>query len=137
MKRVKSLVRLFVINGASLYILQLILPAVRLSGGWRTYLAASVTLAVLNWVVRPVLELILLPINLLTLGMFRWVSMTVVFWLMTRFVHGLSISAFHFSGFSYAGVIIPATDLTMFWTTVVAAFLLTTVMTLIEWFVKK
>ncbi len=49
-----------------------IIPEVSLAGGWAAFLLAAV-LAVINAVIRPLLILITLPINILTLGLFTFV----------------------------------------------------------------
>ena len=51
-------------------------------------------LGLLNTVIRPVLLVLTLPINVLTLGLFTFVINGLLFWLVARFVDGFAISSF-------------------------------------------
>lgn len=132
-----SLLKLVVTNGAGLYVLTKIFPAFHIDESLKVFAVASLTLSLLQVLVRPVLELVLLPVNLLTLGMFRWVSSVVVLWLMMKLVPGISVFSYHFVGFSYRGIVIPETNLTAFWSTVVSAFLLSSIATFIDWLTRR
>lgn len=57
-------------------------------------LIVAVVLGLLNLVVRPILVLLTLPINILTLGLFLWVINGFLFWFVARFVDGFSVSGF-------------------------------------------
>lgn len=129
----KALVRSLLINSVVLYLLTQIIPTVRINGGLRFFLLAGVILTGLNLLVKPVLNLLLLPINLLTMGFFRWVSGVVILWLLTGFVPQLSVTAYKFQGLNYQGFSAPAADLGIFWTLVVCAFLISLSTSLLEW----
>ncbi len=60
---------------------------------WPTAVIAAVVLGVLNITVRPLLLLLTLPINLITLGLFTFVLNAVVFWLLS-FIEGVEIAGF-------------------------------------------
>lgn len=133
----KSLLKLVVGNGAGLYILTKIFTAFRIDETLKVYVIAAVTLSLLQTLVRPLVELVLLPVNLLTLGMFRWVSSVAVLWLMVKIVPGISVLPYHFAGFSSRGIVVPAMDLTAFWSIVVSAFLLSSISTIIDWLTHR
>lgn len=133
----KSLLKLVVGNGAGLYILTKIFTAFRIDETLQVYVIAAVTLSLLQTLVRPLVELVLLPVNLLTLGMFRWVSSVAVLWLMVKIVPGISVLPYHFAGFSSRGIVVPAMDLTAFWSIVVSAFLLSSISTIIDWLTHR
>lgn len=132
-----SLLKLVVGNGAGLYVLTKIFTAFRIDETLTIYVIAAVTLSLLQTLVRPLLELILLPVNLLTLGMFRWVSSVAVLWLMVKIVPGISVLPYHFAGFSSRGIVVPALDLTAFWSIVASAFLLSSISAVIDWFTHR
>lgn len=133
----KSLLRALVVNVASLYLLTFAIPAIILTGGMRTYVIAALTLLVLNLIVKPVINLLLLPLNILTLGMFRWVTNTVIIWLTSVFVKDFHIGIFHFLGISYQGIVLPVMTLSAFWTTVVAAFMYSLLTGFLDWIMKE
>jgi putative membrane protein len=110
-----------------------IVPAFRISGGLNSFLTAGATLTVLNILVRPILNLLLLPINLLTLGFFRWASSVLIIWILTKLTPGLSITSYSFQGFNYQGFIVPSAQLNVFWTLVVGSFMMSIITTLLDW----
>ena len=67
-------------------------------GGAQTLLMAALVIAGVNLFVRPIINLLLLPINLITLGMFRWVSNLVTLFLVTRLISNLQIRPFDYAG---------------------------------------
>lgn len=133
----KTLLKMLAGNGVSLYLLSKAFPAFRIEGTLKAFVTAAATLSLLQVLVRPVLELVLLPVNLLTLGVFRWVSSVAILWLLAALVPGISILPFHFEGFSYQGVVIPEANLTVFWSIVVSAFLLSSIAALVNWITSR
>lgn len=57
-------------------------------------LIVAVVLAVLNLIVKPVVVLLTLPINLVTLGLFTLVINAGLFWLASYFVPGFTVDGF-------------------------------------------
>ena len=80
------------INAASLLLAWLI-PAVQVTG-FGTALVVALVLGLLNAVIRPVLIVLTLPVNLLTLGLFTFVINGFLFWFAARILEGFSVSSF-------------------------------------------
>lgn len=133
----KSLLKTLLINAGGLFVLAYLIPAFRVTGGLRTYVIASIALALLNLFVRPLLNLLLLPVNLLTLGFFRWVTNAVILWILTIFVPQISIFPFNFPGFSYQEIVLPEITLSVTWTTIVSAFLFSLITTFLDWIIDR
>ncbi len=55
---------------------------------------ASIVLAILNTLVRPIIKLITLPINILTLGLFTLIINGFMVWLTSQAVSGFVVSGF-------------------------------------------
>ncbi len=85
---------------------------------------AAFFLSVLNLLVKPILNLLLTPINLLTLGAFRWVVNVLVLFFVTILVSEFRVVGFTFPGYSLAGFVIPQIHLTFFWALILVSFLL-------------
>lgn len=81
------------INALCLLALPYLLPAVSIRG-FTTALVVALVLGLLNTLIRPVLLLLTLPINLLTLGLFTFVINGLMFWLTARFVDGFAVAGF-------------------------------------------
>ena len=59
-----------------------------------TALIVAILWGVIVLVVRPVLGLLTLPINILTLGLFSFVLNALLFWFVATFVEGFSVDGF-------------------------------------------
>ena len=64
----------------SLFLLSILLPVVHYDS-WITLIIASFVLWLLNGTLRPVLKLLFLPLNIITLGFFGWLINGIVLWL--------------------------------------------------------
>lgn len=81
------------INAACLLLLAWLMPAVTVAG-FGSALVAALVLGLLNAVIRPVLLVLTLPVNLLTLGLFTFVINGFLFWLAARFLDGFGVRSF-------------------------------------------
>lgn len=96
----------------------------------------AVALALFNLFVRPLVNLLLLPINILTLGAFRWVVNVISLYLLTLIIPGFAISGFAFSGFAFQGLVIPAFSVGLIWAFILISFLLSFITGFFFWLVK-
>lgn len=101
-----------------------------------SYLLASLVFLVINFFVSPILKLIFLPINLLTLGLFRWIINVMVLYLFDWLYAGIQISSFSFPGFSSTILVLPPAELSLFWTLVLSSLIMSLSYTLFTSFFK-
>ena len=83
----------WIINTFALAVVSAIVPGIHSTGLGPTLIAALV-LGLLNALVRPILLLITLPINLLTLGLFTFVVNGFMLKLTASFVEGFTVDGF-------------------------------------------
>lgn len=83
----------WVINALILMLLPYFVKGVSISNFYIALVAALV-LALLNALIRPVLLILTLPINILTLGLFTLVINGLMFYFVASFVKGFDISGF-------------------------------------------
>jgi putative membrane protein len=57
-------------------------------------LVAALILGLLNAIIRPILIVLTLPVNIVTLGLFTFVINGAIVWFMTTFVKGVSVDGF-------------------------------------------
>ena len=81
------------INALALMALPYLLPGVQLRG-FGSALIVALLLGLLNTLIRPVLLVLTLPINVLTLGLFTLVINGLMFWLAARLVGGFEVAGF-------------------------------------------
>jgi len=70
-----------------------LLEGIHVSGFWAAFFAASV-LGILNAVLRPILILLTLPLNILTLGLFTFLINAFILKLASGFIPGFEIDGF-------------------------------------------
>lgn len=96
----KSLFRAILTTILSILVLSWFLPAVSVTNTV-TLLLAGTVLALLNTLVRPVLKLLLLPINILTLGLLGWFINILMIYLAMWLVPGFSIAPIALLGIQF------------------------------------
>jgi putative membrane protein len=83
----------FVVMAAAMLLLSRVLPGFQVNG-WGPALIASVVLAVVNVIVKPILFILTLPFTILTLGLFLFVLNAMMLWLTSVLVPGFRVSGF-------------------------------------------
>ncbi|MFH2118543.1 MAG: phage holin family protein [Candidatus Paceibacterota bacterium] len=86
-----KLLKPLIVTAASLWILSYFLPTINI-GDWTTLLIASVVMVIVNRFVKPIVKLLFLPINIVTLGLFSVVINVGLLWLVTYLVPGFQIT---------------------------------------------
>ncbi len=87
-----KIIRSILITAITIAILAWALPTVSFMD-WTTLLLASLVLTLLQTIAKPVLKILFLPINIVTLGLFSLVINVFLLWLATYLVPGFSIQA--------------------------------------------
>lgn len=95
----KSILKTYIINTSSIYLLTIFIPAVTIKGGFETLLYASLILSILNNLISPVINIIMFPINLLTLNITAWILNIVMIYVWTLIVRSVIISSWSVSSF--------------------------------------
>lgn len=81
-------------NILGLYLAQLWVAGFAVTGGWKEYLIAGVTLTLLNWIVRPILKAITFPLVIISLGLFLIVINAIVLWLVAQLTGYIIIDSY-------------------------------------------
>lgn len=87
----------------------------------------------INLVLVPLLKILLLPLNLLTLGLFAWITNVLALYALTSVVSDFQLVSFNFAGANFNGFIIPAYELSPFLVAVVASFLIGLITHFLQW----
>ncbi len=99
----KNILRPIIITILSVALLAYFIPQISVANTM-TLIMAGVVIALLNLTVRPLLKILFLPINLLTLGIFNWLInialLYLALWLVPGFViHEMTIFGWQLSQF--------------------------------------
>lgn len=121
----KSLIRSYTFHLLALWLTDSILgDAFQISGDLKTLLSAALVLALLNIFIKPILKLLFLPINALTLGLFSVVIGAGVFFLFLKLVPAVTIGTYHFPGITWGSFGVNAFDLNFLGTLFLASLVL-------------
>ena len=129
--------RSIAINLASVYIAAQILKGiVSYVGGWQTLFLAAFAIALVNLFVKPIINLLLLPIHLLTLGLFRWIANLATLYLVTWLVPNLQIQPFTSPELSLKYLLIPTIHFSAFGAFLVTTLTLTAIFHSLYWLLQ-
>ena len=83
----------WLINALAVLLAAYVIPGIAVSGFYAALIVALV-LGILNALVRPLLILLTLPINILTLGLFTFVINALLLWFVGSVVKGFTVDGF-------------------------------------------
>ena len=81
------------INVFALLVVEYIVPGFALADFW-TAIVAAVVIGVVNTFIKPILQLVALPISLLTFGIAAFLINVVLLWITAKIVPGFQIESF-------------------------------------------
>lgn len=87
----------------------------------------------INFILVPLLKILFLPLNLLTIGLFAWVVNVLAIYALTTIVSNFVLLPYHFPGLTVLGVVIPPYQLTTFWVAVVASLMIGIITHFLQW----
>lgn len=133
----KKLLRIFLINLFALWSSSYLIAGFEIKNGVESFLKAAFFFSLINIFLKPLLKLLLLPINLLTLGLFSWILNVMLIYILTLIVPQVQVHPFDFPGFAYQGFVIPPIHFDLFWTFVVSSFIISLVSSFLHWLTLK
>lgn len=132
----KSILRKTLVNIISLWLTTLLASGFVVTGGIRTFVIAAFVLFVIQNFVKPVFQVLTLPLNFITLGLFSWVLNVLSLYLLTVVVREIKVVAFTFQGFVFGDFIIPKMDFNLVGSFIVIALTLTLIQKAFSWILK-
>jgi putative membrane protein len=82
-----------IINTIAVLVTAYILPGIHIATFW-TAVAVAIVLGIVNAILRPIIFILTLPINILTLGLFSFVIMGLLVYLVSAIVPGFKVDNF-------------------------------------------
>lgn len=133
----KTILRNTAVYSLALSLLDHISDGLVVEGGFSTYILGGLALCLLFMVLKPILNILSLPLNLVTLGLFSSLTNVIILYLATVFVPQIRVSSFIFQGTNFAGFIIPQISFNTFFAFMVSALILSLIVGVTEWLIKK
>lgn len=129
----KSIIRSLFHHLIVIYLVVKFYPGIRFDGTLQTLLITAFVLTLLNRFVKPLIKLFLLPINILTLNLFGWVANVLTLFLATILVSGFDVKPFFFTGFNYAGFVIPSMGISLLFSLILASLYISIISAFLKW----
>lgn len=133
----RFVIRNVVIYSFSLFILQVLFPGVVIRGEFFTYAVGGLVLTVLFYTVRPVLQLLTFPLNMVTLGLFTILINAFILYITSVLLPNISINSFVFQGAYFLGFVIPKISFNAFFAYVICACVISCITTVVSWLFRK
>ena len=124
----KRILRHFVIDSVSIFLVSSIASGMVFEKGIETLLLTGLGL--------PIINILLLPVNLITFGLFRWVAAVAVLYIVTMVVPGFKIVSFDFGGYTSLWIDLPVIAFAGFLAVVAFSFLHSIISSFIYWLIK-
>jgi uncharacterized membrane protein YvlD (DUF360 family) len=103
--------------------------------GVSTLFMAGAGMTVASFLVKPVINMLLLPLNLITFNLFRWVSSAITLYLVTLMIDGFKIVEFRL--ISIPGYALPQVELSGWLSYVAFSFVIAFISGIIYWLVNQ
>ncbi len=132
----RTLFKHFLVDTLSLYVISLSVSGMIFEKGIYTLLLAGFVLMLTTLVIKPIINVLLLPLTLVTFGLFKWVAYAVTLYLVTLIVPGFKLLDFAFKGLSSYWFVIPSITLNGAWAFLAFSLLISFISSIIYWVLK-
>lgn len=130
----KSIVKKIALYSFSLWLTTFLAAGLVIKDGILTFLVAGFVFYLLQRVLKPILQLITIPLNMATLGFFSLIINAVILYVLTMIVPQVKIVPFVFLGYNISGFVIPQMSFNQITAFVAIALILTVIKRALEWF---
>lgn len=132
----KKIVKIFATEILALYIINQITTGLIFEEGMKTFLITSFALSISAYLVKPIINLLILPLNLVTFGLFRWLSSAIALYIVTLAISQFKIERFFFTGYENIWFSIPRIEVSGFLAIVFYSLALSIFTSILNWVFK-
>lgn len=129
----KFILKRYLLTVVSIFITAQIIPAFSLNNGWYGLFYGSFILSIFFYIIAPILNLIMLPINLITLNLSSWIVQIIIFYLWTIVVAQMKITPWQFSGLHIGPIILSSVNLIKWQVIIILAIIFIILNKLLNW----
>lgn len=94
----KKLARIFFIELLAVYLTTQLASGLTFTDQLKGVLVTSAALAAANYLVKPIISILILPLTLATLGLFRFITHGITLYVVDTALTDFSVNTFHFAG---------------------------------------
>lgn len=116
----------------ALWLTSALIPALVIAGNVWGMLSAGLMLTIMMILLKPLIALILLPVNILTLGLLRWFVNVIVLYLWSALVPQVTLRPWMFPGLTWGGFVVPPANLSYTWTLIAVSLVITAIVSVLS-----
>lgn len=131
----KYLLKKYLIIVLSLYTLTQLVNAITITGGWKTFFYAGLLFSILTYIIKPLVNILLLPLNILTLNMISWVVNIVTFIIWTVLIPQVHIDNWIFPGLNIGVAVLTTARIDTIYVYVIGGIIFTLLFRFYNWVV--
>lgn len=132
----RTVIKHFIIDTITLYLISQAVGGMIFTQGAYTILLAGFVLMLATNIVKPIINILILPINLVTFGLFKWVTYAITLYLVTLVVPGFHLGDFVFNGFTSYWFSIPGIAIPGVFAFIAFSFVISTISSILYWIFK-
>lgn len=132
---IKSVLRNYLLNLGILWVVTLIFPGLSYDGSLKTLAVGALGLMGMNLIIIPLLKVVFLPLNILTLGIFTWVLNVIALYLLTTIIPAFKLVPYFYPGGNFLGMSLPPQNFTVLWVAIIASFMIGFASRFLHWLI--
>ena len=132
----KKILRNFIIQSIALYLASQVAGGMEFQKGFQSMVITGLALTVASFLIKPIVNLLLIPINLLTFNLFRFIGNAVTLYLVDLVLAEFKITTFHFGGLNSNFLFLPEVTLIVPIAYLAFSILISIISGVLQWLVK-
>lgn len=128
----KKLFRMVVFSAIAIYLTSLWNKGFIIHSDWQAFLKAAIIVALVYYLIIPITKIILLPFNILTLGLVSTLVYFFLFYFFTNKFNLIQINPWVFSGISFLGINIQKVNISSLGNIILSSLSVSTIISFLE-----
>ena len=133
----KKLLRQYFIFTVSIFAVAEVVPGISYSSDWLILAEASFLLTLSHLILRPIVNIVALPFNILTLGLFSFVINALMLFLVSRLLPDFRVTEFYFPNVNLSIMRINSFYVSPIFSYILVAFIISVVRNFFLWLCSK
>lgn len=129
----RSLLKRYAIITVVTHVMQLIVPSFTISGNFHGFFVATVILFLAHTLVRPLMNLLLLPLNILTMNLSGWILNILLISLWIFLLPSVSLGSWEFPGLFIGPVSFSSTTFPLWQTAIIFSIIMVLLSEFARW----
>ncbi len=132
----KRIFRVFLIETVALFLVSKVTSGLDFENGLQSIVITGIALGIAAFFVRPVINILILPLNLLTFGIFKFLANAITLYLVDLVLKEFNVGSFTFLGLKHSLIDIPSFGVPYPFSYVAFSFLISFLTSILYWFVN-